>query len=67
MAEIQFADGKQVVDDAYAPAISELTSGHPERFPFRDVMDRIGSWFEKDFLRREQRRIVGDHLSRFGL
>lgn len=67
MAEIEFADGKQVVDDVYAPAIAEITKDHPERFPFKDVMSKIGDWFTKDLIRREQRKILGGHLGRFGL
>lgn len=66
MAEVQFLDGKFVVDDVYVGPIKEATNGSPERFPFKDVMKSLGDVFTKDYLRRAQAKVVGDHLRRFG-
>lgn len=65
--EVTFADGKRVVDDAYLTPIRDVTGGHPERFPYADVMRRLGDWFAKDLIRRQAGSILSDHLRTFGL
>jgi hypothetical protein len=65
--EIQFADGKFVVDDIYVGPIGEATNGHPERFPLKDAMARMNEFFGKDLLRRAQSRATSDHLRIHGL
>jgi hypothetical protein len=65
--EIAFADGKFVVDDLYAGPIGKVTDGHPERFPFKDVMDRVSEYFTKDRIREFSNAVMRDHLSQFGL
>jgi len=62
MAEIQFLDGKFVVDDVYVGPIKEATNGAPERFPFKDVMKSLGNVFTKGYLRKAQSKIIADHL-----
>lgn len=63
MAEIEFADGKRVVDDAYVEPINEVTEGSPERFLFRDVMSRLGNFVEKDILRKAQAAAIREHFN----
>jgi len=62
MAEIQFADGKRMVDDVYVSAINEATEGSPERYPFGDVMKRITKFVERDILRKAQTDVIREHF-----
>lgn len=66
MAEIQFADGKRVVDDIYVGPINEATNNQPQRFTFQSVMDRLGPAFEKQYLRKVQRDVIGRHFRTWG-
>ena len=66
MAEIEFADGKRVVDDVYVAPIQEVTNGEPARYPFQTVMNRISTFVEKSFLREAQKNIVSEHLKKWG-
>lgn len=60
--EIQFADGKRVVDREYVGPIREATNGAPERFTFKDAMSRIGRVFEKNHLRAVQEQVIRSHF-----
>lgn len=62
MAEIEFADGRRVVDDVYVEPINKVTEGLPERYPFKDVMSRLGSFVEKDILRKVQSEVIREHF-----
>lgn len=62
MAEILFADGKRVVDEAYVSPINEVTEGSPERYPFADVMKRVTRFVERDILRKAQADVIREHF-----
>ena len=62
MAEIQFADGKQRVDDPIAGPLLQVTNGAPERFTFADAMKLFSRWQEKQILRDTQSRIIREHF-----
>lgn len=62
MAEIEFADGKRVVDDAYAEPINEVTEGSPERFTFSEAMARISDFVERGILRKAQADVIREHF-----
>jgi hypothetical protein len=62
MAEIEFADGTRVVDDIYVEPINEVTEGSPQRYPFGEVMKRIGNFVERDILRNAQRTAIREHF-----
>ena len=62
MAEIEFSDGKRVVDDVYVGPINEVTEGSPERFPFSEAMARIGDFVERDILRKAQADAIREHF-----
>ena len=66
--EIEFSDGKFVVDDAFVSPIMEATDGKPERFTFREAMvgaNRIFSRITGTELMRSAG--VADHLRRYGI
>jgi hypothetical protein len=62
MAELQFADGKFVVDEAYVGPLKEVCGGETQRFPFKDAMKRLGPAFEKELLRNVQRDVIASHF-----
>jgi hypothetical protein len=66
--EIEFADGKRVVDSPFVPSIMQATDGKPERFTFKDAMQLANKSFGqvtgKDLMKRAG---VGDHLRRYGI
>ena len=66
MAEIEFADGKRVVDDVYVEPINEVTEGSPERFTFQQAMDRIGRFVERSFLREAHKNVLSEHFEQWG-
>ena len=66
MAEIAFADGVQTVDDVYVDPIQRVTDGEPERYPFKTVMDRLGTFVEKSILRDKQKQIISEHFRQWG-
>jgi hypothetical protein len=66
MAEIEFADGKRVVDDIYVEPIQQVTDGAPERFAFQWVMDRISKFVEKSILREAQKSVIEEHFRQWG-
>jgi hypothetical protein len=61
--EIEFADGKFVVDDVYAGPIREATNGDPSRYTFKHAMKLVGPVLGKDVLRRAQSQVISDHFS----
>jgi hypothetical protein len=63
--EIQFADGKRLVDAIYAGPIRQATDGVPERYTFQQAMDRIGDVFTKRILRSAQERVIRSHFRRW--
>jgi hypothetical protein len=66
-SEIQFADGKFVVDDIFAGPIMEATGRHPERFPYQEALKLMNGVFGRDMLRRAQSRAQSDHLRIHGI
>lgn len=66
-SEIVFADGPQVVDEVYVTPIQRVTDGHPERFPFADVMKRVSDYWTRDHIRQVGARVIREHISQFGL
>ena len=66
MAEIEFADGRKVVDDVYVEPINQVTDGAPERFTFQTVMGRLGDFVSKDILRQAQKSIISEHMKQWG-
>lgn len=62
MAEIEFADGKRVVDDIYVEPINEVTDGSPERYPFGEVMRSIGKFVERGVLRKAYTDVIREHF-----
>lgn len=66
MAEVEFADGKRVVDDVYVEPILKVTNGAPERYPFQRVMDLINGFVEKGILRRAQQDVIREHFNQWG-
>lgn len=60
--EIEFSDGKFVVDDAYAGPIREATDGDPSRFTFKEAMKLVGPVLGKEVLRRAHSEIIRDHF-----
>ena len=66
VTEIQFADGKRVVDDAYVAPIHEVTNGEPERYPVQSVMDRVNGFVERSILREAQSNVLKEHFRQWG-
>lgn len=66
MAEIEFADGKRVVDEAYVEPIHQVTDGAPERFTFERAMKAVTNFVEKDVLRRAQSDAIKEHFRQWG-
>jgi len=66
--EVEFADGKFVVDEPIASMIMQATDGKPERFAFKDAMQLAtkasGRVSKTDLMRAAG---VTDHLRRFGI
>lgn len=66
--EIEFSDGKFVVDAPFVGLISKATDGHPERFTFKDAMQLATKAFGRvtgtDLMKQAG---VTEHLRRFGI
>lgn len=60
--EIEFSDGKYVVDDVYAGPIQEATNGDPSRFTFKEAMKLVGPVLGKEVLRQAQQTVIRDHF-----
>lgn len=65
--ELQFADGKFVVDDVFVAPIREATRGHPERFPYQSALKMMNGVLSKNFLKGVQGRVTSNHLRIHGL
>jgi len=64
--EIDFADGRFVVDRVYVAPINEITDSHPERFTFKDAMKMVGPLLGRQYVRQAFDGMIRDHLSRYG-
>lgn len=64
--EMEFSDGKFVVDTPLAAVIRRATDGHPEKFTFRDAQALIGPQMAGDVFRNAISRVKADHLRTFG-
>jgi hypothetical protein len=65
MAEIQFADGKSMIDDIYVAPIMEATNGAPERFLRKEALRMIGRFVERNHIRAFQRDFIRSHFGRW--
>lgn len=65
MAEIEFRDGKTVIDDVYVAPIMEATNGAPERFLRKDALRMIGRFVERDHIRNFQRQFILGHFDKW--
>jgi len=67
VAEIEFSDGKRLIDDPLVGPIKQATDGAPESFTFKDAMKRLNKVNERNFLREARGKIVREHLDTWGL
>ena len=66
MAEIEFADGKHDVDDAYVEMIHSATDGSPKQYTFQAAMDRLGRHQERQILRNAASALRKEHFRQWG-
>lgn len=66
MAEIQFADGRQMVDDIYVVPIIEVTDGAPQTVTFDEAMKRLSRFLEDRIVRDAFRDTIRGHLRQWG-
>lgn len=64
--ELDFADGKRVVDQPYADQILAATHGSPEGVTFKRAMQMINHLPMRNLLRSVERQVFKEHFRQFG-